>query len=89
MIGKLPILKKGLTLPGYSYAGPYNPLDKQLKFDQNTGKILEIYQKPYGKTDAVAMKHDVDGSLCGDDKKCKNKADKKMVEALDPNLWKK
>ena len=34
------------------------------------------------------MKHDVDGSLCGDDKKCKNKADKKMVEVLDPNLWK-
>ena len=29
------------------------------------------------------MQHDVDYSDCGDDKKCKNKADRKMVESLD------
>ena len=87
LIGKLPRPKKGFTLPGYNFAGPYNPLDKQLKFDPNTGEILEIYQKPTGKTDAVAMQHDVDYSLCGDDKKCKNEADRKMVERLDSIPW--
>ena len=48
-----------------------------------TGQILEIYDKPTGKTDPIAMQHDVDYSVCKDDKKCKNKADKKMVKALD------
>ena len=77
-IGKLPKPKKGFTLPGYNYAGPYNPLEKQLEFDPKTGEILEIYENPSGKTDAVAIQHDVDYSLCEDDKKCKNKADAKM-----------
>ena len=36
-----------------------------------------------GKTDAIAMQHDVDYSVCKDDKKCKHRADKKMVKALD------
>ena len=49
---------------------------------QNTGEILEIYQQPSGKTNAVAMQH-VDYSICKDDKECKHKADKKMVRALD------
>ena len=88
LIGKLPRPKKGFTLPGYRFAGPYNPLYKQLKFDPNTGEILEIYQKPTGKTDAVAMVHDVQYSLCGDDKKCKNEADRKMVKSLDSIPWK-
>ena len=35
LIGKLPRPKKGFTLPGYNYARPNNPLDKQLKFDPN------------------------------------------------------
>ena len=83
LIGKLPRPKKGFTLPGYNYAGPYNPLDKQLKFDPNTGEILEIYQQPSRKTDKVAMVHDVQYLLCGDDKKCKNEADRKVVKALD------
>ena len=64
LIGKLPRPKKGFTLPGYNYAGSYNPLDKQIKFDPNTGEILEIYQQPSGKTDKVAMVHDVQYSLC-------------------------
>ena len=88
LIGKLPKPKKGFTLPGYNYAGPYNPLKKQVKFDPETGEILDVYQKPSGKTDAVAMQHDVDYTLCGDDKKCKNKADAKMVKALDSIPWK-
>ena len=88
MIGKLPRPKKGFALPGYKFAGPYNPLDKQLKFNPNTGEILEIYQKPSGKTDANAMHHDAQYSLCGDDKKCKDEADRKMVKSLDSIPWK-
>ena len=86
--GKLPKPKKGFTLPGYNYAGPYNPLEKQVKFDPEAGEILDVYQKPSGKTDAVAMQHDVDYTLCGDNKNCKNKADAKMVKALDSIPWK-
>ena len=56
--------KKGFVLPGHHYTGPGNPLDKQLKYDPNTGQILEIYDKPTGKTDAVSMQHDVDYSIC-------------------------
>ena len=64
-IGKLPKPKGGFTLPGHNYTGPYNPLEQQLKYDPNTGQILEIYQQPSGKTDAVSMQHDVDYSVCG------------------------
>ena len=82
-IGKLPKPKGGWTLPGHKYTGPYNPLEEQVRYDPKTGEILEIYQQPTGKTDAIAMQHDVDYSVCKDDKRCKNKADRKMVKALD------
>ena len=29
------------------------------------------------------MQHDVDYSVCGDNRKCKNKGDRKMVKSLD------
>ena len=85
--------KKGFVMPGHNYTGPGNPLEKQLKHDPNTGQILEIYQQPTGKTDAVSMQHDVDYTVCGnkpksDQVKCKNKADRKMVKALDAIPWK-
>lgn len=48
-IGKFPKPKSGSTLLGHKYTGPYNPLDKQLKYDKNTGQILEIYDKTIGK----------------------------------------
>ena len=90
-IGKLPKPKKGWTLPGHNYTGPYNPLEKQLKYDPETGEILEIYQQPTGATDAIAMQHDVDYDVCSNRekkygenlKRCKNKADNKMVKSLD------
>ena len=82
-IGKLPKPKAGWVLPGHKYTGPYNDLENQVKYNPKTGQILEIYDKPTGKTDAIAMQHDVDYSVCKDDKKCKNKADKKMVKSLD------
>ena len=75
--------KKGFVMPGHHYTGPGNPLEQQLKYNPDTGQILEIYQQPTGKTDAIAMQHDVDYSVCKDDKKCKNKADRKMVKSLD------
>ena len=87
-IGKLPKPKKGWTLPGHNYTGPYNPLEQQLRYDPATGEILEYYVKPSGKTDAVAARHDVDYSLCGNDRRCENKADRKMVAALDAIPWK-
>ena len=80
-IGKLPKPKRGWTLPGHNYTGPYNPLENQVRYDPLTGEILEIYQQPTGKTDAVAMRHDIDYSFCqnkGENvRQCKNKADKK------------
>ena len=82
-IGRLPKPKRGFTLPSHHYTGPYNPLDEQLRYDPETGQILEYYQKPTGPTDTIASQHDVDYSVCKDDKKCKNKADRKMVKALD------
>ena len=87
-IGKLPKPKKGFTLPGHKYTGPYNPLEKQVKWDPITGEILEIYEQPTGSTDAIAMQHDVDYSVCEDQPKnnqvkCKNDADRKMVQSLD------
>ena len=85
--------KKGFVMPGHHYTGPGNPLDEQLKYDPKTGQILEIYDKPTGRTDAVSMQHDVDYSVCGnkpksDQIKCKNEADRKMVKALDSIPWK-
>ena len=87
-IGNLPKPKGGWTLPGHKYTGPYNDLEKQLRYNPETGEILEIYDQPTGPTDAVAMQHDVDYSVCGDDRKCKNKADRKMVKSLDAIPWK-
>ena len=87
-IGKLPKPQKGWTLPGHNYTGPYNPLEEQLRYDPTTGEILEFYVNPTGKTDAVAAQHDVDYSVCGNDRKCKNKADRKMVKSLDAIPWK-
>ena len=86
-IGRLPKPKAGWTLPGHKFTGPYNDLEKQVRYD-NQGNILEIYDKPTGKTDAIAMQHDVDYSVCRDDKECKHRADKKMVRALDAVPWK-
>ena len=66
-----------LTLPGQYFTGPYNDLDKQVKYDPKTGQILKIYQQPTGKTDAISMQHDVDYAVCKDDSKDKHRADKK------------
>ena len=42
--------KKGFVMPGHRHTGPGNPLEQQLRYDPNTGQILEIYQQPTGRT---------------------------------------
>jgi len=74
-------------LPGHKYTGPYNDLDNQVRYDPETGEIIEIYDTRTGKTDAIAIQHDVDYSVCGDNKKCKHVADRKVVKALDAVPW--
>ena len=81
-IGKLPRPARGWTLPEHKYTGPYNDLENQVRYNPKTGEILEIYDQPTGPTDAVAIQHDIDYSVCGDNRKCKNKADRKMVKSL-------
>ena len=81
-IGKLPKPKGGWTLPGHKYTGPYNDLENQVRYNPETGEILEIYDQPTGPTDAVVMQHYIDYSVCGDNRKCKNEADRKMVKSL-------
>ena len=81
-IGELPKPAGGWTLPGHRYTGSYNCLENQERHTPETGEILEIYDPPTGKTDAVAMQHDVDYLVCGDNRKCKHKADRKKVKSL-------
>ena len=40
-----------------------------MKYDPETGEILEIYQPPTGATDAIAMQHDVDYDVCSNREK--------------------
>ena len=64
--------------------GPYNPLDKQLKYDPNTGPVLEWYEKPKNKVDEISAYHDicydmVSKGVKGDKEECH----KQMVKSLD------
>ena len=52
-----PLLNMYLDLlPGHRFTEPGNLLEEQLKYDPNTGNILEIYQQSTGKTNAKALK---------------------------------
>ena len=80
-IGKLPIIpKRGFTLPNMNYCGPYNPLEKQLIYDQK-GNILRYIQKLTGKVDQICSVHDVDYTLAKN-LKDKHIADQKMINAI-------
>ena len=59
--------------------GPYNPLDKQLSYDPETGKVTEWKVKPYNKVDEIAAYHDI----CYDMGRNKGDCDKEMVQSLD------
>ena len=73
MIGKLPRPKAGFTPSKYKYMGPYNPLDKQLEYDKNTGEVIKWHVQPYNKVDQIAAHHDI----CYDMGKSKGDCDKK------------
>ena len=80
-IGKLPIIpKKGFTLPNMNYCGPYNPLDKQVIYDEN-GNIIKYIQNPTGKTDAICAQHDIDYALSRNITD-KHNADKRMINSI-------
>ena len=79
LIGKLPKPKSGWTPSKYKFMGPYNPLDKQLEYDKNTGEVLRWHQLPYNKVDEIAAHHDI----CYDMGKNKGECDKQMVKSLD------
>ena len=54
-IGKLPRPKAGWTPGNYKYMGAYNPLDKQLEYDPETGEVLRWFVMPYNKVDEVLL----------------------------------
>jgi len=39
--------------------GPYNPLEKQLEYDKNTGEVTKCHVQPYNKVDEIAAYHDI------------------------------
>ena len=80
-IGKLPIIpKRGFTLPNMNYCGPYNPLNKQLIYDENDN-ILRYIQNPTGKTDEICAQHDVNYTLANN-LQDKHVADEKMINSI-------
>ena len=78
-IGKIPKPKAGWTPGSYKYMGPYNPLDKQLTYNPNTGEVLEWKVQPYNRVDEIAAYHDI----CYDMGKNKGDCDREMVKSLD------
>lgn len=78
-IGILPRPKAGSTPSKYKYMDLYTPLDKQLKYDQDTGEVLEWYVQPHNKVDEIAAYLDI----CYDMGKNKGDCNKQMVESLD------
>ena len=80
LIGKIPRPKKGWTPGNYKYLEPYNPLDQQVTFDQNTGDIQKIHTQPKNKLDEIAMKHDICYSI---NPQNKGDCDRTMVKSID------
>ena len=78
-IGKLPRPKAGFTPGKYKYMGAYNPLEKQLEYDPETGEVLKWKVMPYNKVDEISAYHDI----CYDMGKNKGECDKEMVKSLD------
>ena len=78
-IGKLPRPKAGLTPGKYKYMGAYNPRDKQLDYDPETGEVLKWKVLPHNKVDKISAYHDI----CYDMGSNKGECDRKMVKALD------
>ena len=78
-IGKRPRPKAGFTPGKYKYMGAYNPLDKQLEYDPETGEVLKWKVFPYNKVDEISAYHDI----CYDMGKNKGECDREMIKSLD------
>ena len=80
ILGKNPITRNVLKPKfGYKFCGPYNNLDKQIDYNNTTGQIYKIYDKPKNKTDEICMKHDI----CYSIEKNKNDCYREMINNLD------
>ena len=79
LTGKLPIIpKRGFVLP--NFCGPFNPLEKQLVYDQK-GNILKYIQQPTVETDKICSKHD-DKYTLSRSLEDKHQADKEMIDSI-------
>ena len=59
--------------------GVYNPLEKHLRYNPETGEVLEWKVKPYNKLDEISAYHDI----CYDMGKNTGECDRDMVKSLD------
>ena len=84
-IGKIPRPKSGWTPGYYKYLGPYNPLDKQVDFDPDTGIINKIHVEPKNELDRIAMNHDICYSRRPENK---GDCDRDMVKSIDEMPYK-
>ena len=85
LLEKNPITKKMLQPKfGYKYLRPYNPLDKQMLYNKQTGDIYKCYEKPKDILDKIASKHDT----CYSVGKNKNECDRIMVKEIDNTPYK-
>ena len=85
IISKLPRGKKGWVPPGYSYLGPYNPLNEQVDFDPDTGEIRKIHTQPKNKLDEIALTHDICYTT---NPQNKGDCDRDMVKSIDNMQYK-
>ena len=85
LIGKIPRPKSGWVPGDYKYLGPYNPLESQVTFDENTGEIQKIHTQPKNKLDEIAMKHDICYSVNPENK---GDCDRNMVQSIDEMPYK-
>ena len=59
--------------------GAYNPLDKQLEYDPQTGEVLRWHVMPKNKVDEISSYHDI----CYDIGNYKGECDREMIKSLD------
>ena len=87
LLEKNPVTKAMLKPKfGYKHLGPYNgPLEKQMLYDKQTGKIYKYYDKPKNVLDKIASRHDICYEL-----KPRNKGlcDRIMVKEIDNTPYK-
>ena len=63
---------------GYRYLGPFNPLDRQMLYDKQTGDVLKYYDNPKNILDKIASRH----YTCYSVGKNKNDCDRIMVKEI-------